>query len=139
MVGMVRSITVVLIAVMVLGGCSRPNQWVGFWRGSLQTGEAPPGSDPSIGKTLAAIKLTIRPDGSFDLTEAGFGMTGTAQLGTTTGTLTIQTLLGKDIGSLGPDYKNFDRIRKLTMNEDGTITYSSAANEEVTLKRGGDE
>lgn len=107
---------------------------MGSWRGTCAI-ESPLGSDPGVQATLAAVKLVLKSDGTFLLTEMGFGMEGSASLGSYTGTLHIQRLMGRNLGSVGGSATDIKRERSVQFNKNGTITIESSGEEMVVLSR----
>lgn len=96
---------------------------------------APPGTDPTVATTMATVKLKIKPDGTFELTEMGFGLAGSASLGGDTGTLHVERMLDRNLGTLGDDAQGIKRERKIRLEKDGTLTYEAPDEGAIVLKR----
>lgn len=134
MVGINKIMTLTGLALLVLAGCGDRADWVGEWRGSRDI-PAVPGEDPNVATTMRLVKLKITKEGQFELSEEGFGKSGPALLGADTATLTIDTMLGRRIQSLGPDAARLGGERKLRFQTDGTILFLRDNFEPVTLNR----
>jgi len=114
----------------VLSGCGDRGDWSGDWIGRRPV-VVPEGEDRSIAETLALIRLTIRPDGSFRLTEEGFAKTGSGSYGSDTATLTVRSVDG-----LRPsETQAMMGSRKLKLAKDGTIEYVREGDPPVVLSR----
>jgi len=122
------------LAALVLWGCGARGDWVGDWRGQRETVNVP-GADPSVAFSLALVKLKIKKDGLFELTENSFGKGGSIMMGSDTATLNIDTMLGRSIQSLGPEALAQGGERRLKLRPDGTILLMRDGFEPVVLKR----
>lgn len=134
MVGIDKIMALTVLAVLVLTGCGDRADWVGEWKGSRNI-PLVPGEDPNVATTMRLIKLKITKEGHFELSEEGFGKAGPALLGADTATLTIDTMLGRRIQSLGADAARMGGERKLKFQKDGTILFLRDNFEPVTLNR----
>lgn len=97
--------------------------------------DSDPSIDPSLLETMRAIKLEIKKDGTFSYTESGFGFGGSLSLGSDTGTLHIQTMLGRRIETLGESAKSIKRERRVELKKSGDIRVETSTGELITLKR----
>ncbi len=119
---------------LVLTGCADRGDWVGEWVGRRDI-VAPPGADPSVTVSLSTVRLTIKPDGTFQLIEESFDKGGNAILGGETGRLDITTTLGRPVQSLGDEAVTGAGERRLKLKKDGTIQFERDGFEPLVLKR----
>lgn len=66
-------------ALLAVGACGSGSysQWIGEWEGRRDL-NVPEGADPAIAETLSRVRLDLRPDRTFILTEAGLTYEGLA-------------------------------------------------------------
>ena len=122
------------LTALVLSGCANRGDWAGEWTGTRPAPDSP-GTDPLITKSLATVTLVIKKDGHFELTEETFGKSGAAVLGSDTGTLVIDTVLGRRPASLGPSGQKMAGERSVKLQKDGTMLLLRPDYEPVALKR----
>jgi len=134
MVGIIRIMAMTALVALVLSGCANRGDWAGEWRGTRPIVDSP-GTDPLISKSLASVTLIIKKDGHFDLTEETFGKSGSSTLGSDTGTLVIDTILGRRPANLGPNGQKMAGERTIKLQKDGTMLYLRPDSEPVVLKR----
>ncbi len=96
---------------------------------------APPGADPLITDSLAKVKLSIKTDGSFRLVESTFDKEGIGSLGAKTGTLHIDRIMERPVGSLGPEGAKMAGDRQVVLNPDGTMNLTVLGGGTVVLQR----
>jgi hypothetical protein len=125
-----------LAAVLFLsfGGCADRSRVVGDWRGERPV-RIEPGQDPSVAGTLATIKLTIKPDGRFVLTEEGFDKSGPTLSKGQTWRLRIERILDRPVALLGPEATKMGGERTIEPMEDGTLRFHRTGYPDVKLTR----
>lgn len=127
MTGMAKSITVGLLAVGLLSGCSNDAQkWYGRWEGDLGRVSSDIPDDPKK-RTINLVRIDIKADGTFEMLESGFDKSGTHKLGSEKAFLRVKTLLGRSVESLGPGTQAANQDLILTWQEDGTVLYKDPA------------
>lgn len=124
----------VLCLILGLLGCQDGSNWVGEWRGSREV-LIPEGADPSVAQTLAKVKLTIKPSGSFDLTEEGFTKSGDSSLGDKWAELRVKRMLGRNIESLGDQAAQAGGTRRLTLKSENEVEMTRQGYSPVLLTR----
>ncbi|MCW5935928.1 MAG: hypothetical protein KIT11_01290 [Fimbriimonadaceae bacterium] len=114
-------------------GCADRQNWSGEWVGRY---ELPKGheNDP-VEASLAKVTLTIKPDGSFTLIEAGFDKTGRVLSSGKSATLVVERVMGRVPERMGSEAAGMGGERKLEMNEDGTLKFWRKGVEPVELRR----
>ncbi|MBS1714788.1 MAG: hypothetical protein JST30_10680 [Armatimonadetes bacterium] len=123
-------IGVTLLGALVPAGCSDRGDWTGEWIGRRPL-NLPPGEDRSVAETLALVRLTVRPDGTFRLTEEGFAKTGSGSYGSDTATLNV-----REVDGLRPsETRDMTGSRKLALNKDGTVVFVREGDPPVVLTR----
>lgn len=110
------------MVLLGLAGCADTSTWVGTWEGRRTS--APASADPVIAETLALVRLTIKPDGTFDLLDGGFTASGEASLGRARSQLVVRKVLGS-AATLPFDRKNLNIA--LERRPDGSILLSGSA------------
>jgi hypothetical protein len=107
-----------LLAVLACGDRVRLN---GTYRG-VRPFKTPPGADSFVTKQLATVTLTVRPDGTADLSDSGIPTTGRIDYGFNEATYVPLTVAGVAVERQDP--KLVDNARAtLKANADGTWTY----------------
>ena len=73
--GIAKIISAGAVIAVAMSGCSPSYNWVGDWSGKRDT-SAYEGVTPGVAHTLATIKLTINPNGTFTILEGGIPKEG---------------------------------------------------------------
>ena len=135
----IRAIIAVAVALAIAtSGCAGSNyRWADHWRGNRNL-TAQPGFDPVIARTAGMIDLTMKPDGSFELFDAGAPKTGVFRTSGHRAYLTVKTFFGRPIAEQGPSAVKMNREIELSVQNSDTIAYRDPAgfeNRSYDLKR----
>lgn len=74
-----------------------------------------------IYNTMRQIQVTIKPDGTFELREAGVPSTGSVRFNGDQALLSVKTFFGKDINTVRKDGAPSDIV--LDWQKDGTLLF----------------
>jgi hypothetical protein len=85
--------------------------------------DARPGADPEIVLQASRVILTIKPNGTFDLTDAGFSHSGTYSVEGDHAILTITTVLGQPMSRQAPDVQARNKPIRIMPLHDGTLRF----------------
>ena len=115
------ALTVVGLAVFTAQGCSHAaEKWMGDWEGTANR-TSPGTPDDEISHAINTIKLSIHPNRTFDLVDAGIAKSGDATLGGDTAFLKIKRILDRPVSSLGSGAVKMNQGIDLKMQSDGSI------------------
>ena len=140
-----RSITVALSALGLLSlsgiglltGCENTSQkWHGTWEGDMKRLQSSAPDD--VERTINLLRITILPDGTFEMLESGLSKSGTTRLDGDKAYLKVKKLLGQPIEQSGPGTQRENEDLVLEWGEDGTVVWhdpSGYGGVEVQLKR----
>jgi len=118
-------------------GCGPRNDWVGEWRGNRNLA-VPEGSTPEMARMVGDVRLILRHDGTFTLTEAGMPKHGRYTTSGDVATLRVQRVLDKPIEMLGSGAEQMNRPVEVTwLGHDAIRLQDPGAffKEPITLKR----
>lgn len=121
MAGISRIIAIAVCSAPVVFGCSGSRAgWVGEWIG---TDEAlgVRDVDDDIARTLKQVRLTLREDGTFELTKAGIPYTGRVVYGKDRSFLKVDKIFDRRVESLGPATVQANQDMRLDKMSDGTL------------------
>ncbi len=104
-------------------GC-RSSEWSGTWIGYRDL-VAPPGANPYVTKTLARIRLEIRPDGTFWMRDGGIDVEGDVSGGSKQRELQVLRVLGREA-----DEKIRYRLRR---REDGSMLIEKVGSDQAPV------
>ncbi len=126
-----------LIVLLFAGCASHSQKWYGTWEGDLQ--RAKPSAPLDIRNTINLLKVTILPDGTFEMVESGVSKSGRHRLGEDKAFLTIKKVLGRPIEQSGRGTQSQNLDLTLTWQEDGSILWNDPAGQDghpvrLTLK-----
>jgi hypothetical protein len=118
---------IISVAVLALGlsllavfGCENQSQkWYGDWVGNLNRVD----EVDDVARSINHIKLTIKPDGTFQLLRSGIGDSGSHQLGEDKAFLKITHHLDRPIQQMGPGAEKMNKDLILRWQDDGSITF----------------
>lgn len=116
-----------------LFGCGASFDWSGQWIGERDL-LIQPGTPEDIATTVRRVRLTIKPDGTFELIESGAPRNGLFLASGRSGTLRTLTVFGKPVEQLNEPVPEAE----LALNGDGTATLtdpSSPDGKPVILRR----
>ncbi len=121
---------IISVAVLALGltltalvGCeSQSQKWYGDWEGDLQRADPIPGND--VVTTINKVRLTILPNGTFELLRSGINESGTHRLGKDRAFLTITHVLGRPVGQLGTGAEKMNKDLTAVWQSDGSVLLS---------------
>jgi len=121
MAGMYQIITISLAVGLASLGCTGTrSNWVGTW-----TGENPelvkPGMTDDIANTLRRVTLELRPDGTFDLVQAGVPFSGNVSYGDDRCFLKITTMFERRIDAMGPNAAEANKEIRVERQPDGSV------------------
>lgn len=120
MAGMTQIITIgIAVALASLGCTGSRTSWVGTWTGENKE-LVKPGMSDDIANTLRRVTLELKPDGSFDLTQAGVPFSGTVTFGDDRCFLKVTKMFERRIESLGPNAAEANKEMRLEKQPDGT-------------------
>ena len=125
------------VVLLTVGSCADRSRVVGEWRGERPV-RIEPGQDPSVAGTLATVKLTMKSDGRFVLTEQGFEKSGPALSEGQRWRLRIDRILDRPVAQLGPEAAMMAGERIVQPMEDGTLRFQRTGYPDVALTRSRD-
>ena len=112
--------------LLALCGCGGAHQWYGEWQGDLQlVGNRIP--DDPVKATINRIRLTLKPDGSFEMVRSGIPETGDFRSGGDRAFLTIKTRFGQPVSLSGPGTQAMNRDLTLDWQKDDSLLFTDPA------------
>lgn len=104
--------------LIISAGCGNVrSRYVGTWIGEAEI-EAPAGADPAVVTTARRVKLEIKTDGTFVLTQMGLPREGDVLFGTDRITLRVQTYVDRPISMTSREGEHPD----MTVRAEGEST-----------------
>lgn len=133
-----RFVNCLVVAVLLLAGCSGPSfQWSGHWKGRRDL-KAKPGENEAVLNSIAKIDLKLDPNGTFELLEGGAPKEGDYRTEGTSAILKVKTFFGRPIEAQGEVAVKLNQEILLKAQKDGTIVFSDPAGfteESIVLTR----
>jgi hypothetical protein len=117
-----------------LAACVDRTAATGEWSGERPVA-LKPGQDPAVAGTLATVRLRIKADGRFELTEEGFGKSGHALSAGRTWRLHIAEILGRPVALYGKEAASMAGVRTVEPLPDGTLRFLRQGYPDLILTR----
>lgn len=80
--------------------------------------------DNDVRRTVDLIRLTILPNGTFEMLRSGINESGTHKLGKERAFLTITKILGRPVQQLGPGAEQMNKDLTAVWQSDGSLLLS---------------
>jgi hypothetical protein len=113
------------VLALTLLACSRSGptfQWEGTWRGQRPIPNA--GDNPTVAATLGRVEVTLHPNGTFDLFEAGLPKSGSFRVHEGVALLKVDRFLDRPIADQGSAAEAMNEELRLAPLKDGALLYS---------------
>lgn len=111
-----------VLLAWVGAGCNGSAQFQGRWVGERDI-PVPEGGDRALAATIGRVRLEIKPNGRFDLVEAGMPKSGRVRYADGRAFLRIERIMHDPIEKLSPHVARENHEIVLTVQRDGTLLY----------------
>lgn len=107
-------------------GCGPRHDWAGQWRGNYNL-QVQPGEDPNIARMVGEVRLTLKADSTFELTEGGMPKRGSFRVSGDKAYLKIREYMGQPIDRLGVSAKQMNEEIRVTWRGDNSVDFFDPA------------
>ena len=116
----IMTVGLLLVGLTLFGCANESRKWYGIWEGDLKVSDpAMPNDD--LRRMVDLAKLSIKPDGTFELMRSSITVSGTHRLGKDKAFFTITRILDQPISTQGPGTQKMNKDLTATWEEDGSL------------------